>query len=253
MYRLRHGIPLLLSLVIAVVGVTYTYLEPTLNWEDSPLLAFERKLLDLKFQWRGRIEVDPKVVIAAGDEETIRAFGRWGTWDRENYAAIIRNLVAAGAEVVAFDMVFADSVGVDNAHAKQIAALLKDKDLANAIGNLAVATSEGSPATPAELAQLAFSAKAVEDHWAAATDGDARLAEAYDEHATRVVQGAVINTEPEDGKVRVVTDYANDLEVLDTFLLRGYGFGWKVTELSDANRNNGAEATVAALDLHPGS
>jgi adenylate cyclase len=251
--RLRHGIPLLLSLVIAAVGVTYTYLEPTLNWEDSPLLAFERKLLDLKFQWRGRIDVDPKVVIAAGDEETIRAFGRWGTWDRENYAAIIKNLVAAGAEVVAFDMVFADSVGVDNAHAEQIGALLKEKDLANSIGNLAVATAEGSPATPAELAALAFSAKAVEDHWAAATDGDARLAEVYDEHATRVVQGAVINTEPEDGKVRVVTDYAHDLEVLDTFLLRGYGFGWKVTELSDANRNNGAEATVAALDVHPDS
>ena len=250
---LRTWVPLLMSAAVAVVGMTYTYLEPTLNWDDSPVLAFERKLLDLKFQWRGRIDVDPKVVIAAGDEDTIRAFGRWGTWDRQNYAGIINNLVAAGADVVAFDMVFADPVGVDHNNAVRIGEQMKADDLANSIGALAVATAEGSPATPAELAKLAFSAKGAEDRWAAATDGDDRLTEAYDEHATAVVQGAVINTEPEDGKSRVATDYTKDLEKLETFLLRGYGFGWKVTELSDANKANGAEATVASIDLHPGS
>ncbi len=247
----RSLVPLMMSLTIAVVGATYTWLEPTLNWDDSPLLGFERKLLDLKFRWRGRLEIDPKIVIAAGDEKTIRAFGRWGTWDRENYAQIINNLAAVGAEVIAFDMVFADPVGVDHNHAAHIGALLAEKDLANSIGGLAVATSEGTPATAAELAALAFSAKAIEDQWAAATDGDERLVAAYDEHATRVVQGAVINTDPEDGRMRAAADYKDELASIDTFLLRGYGFGWKVTELDD-KKSGGAETTTAAVDLHPG-
>ena len=236
-------------MVLAIISTTYTYLAPTLNLDNSPLLAFERKLLDLKFQWRGRIDVDPKVVIAAGDEETIRAFGRWGTWDRENYGYIINNLIAAGADVVAFDMVFADPVGVDATQANAFQALLDEKDLPNNIGNLAVRTSEGESATPAELAKLAFAAKALEDAWKTSTDGDERLAEVYDEHSTRVVQGAVVNTEPEDGRPRTAVDYAEDLERLDPFLLREYGYGWKVTELNVAG---GAEATVTQLDVFAG-
>ncbi len=251
---LRARIPLLMALAIAAVGITYTYLEPTLNWDESPVLAFERKLLDLKFKWRGRIDIDPKVVIAAGDEDTIRAFGRWGTWDRQNYASIINNLVEAGADVVAFDMVFADAVGVDHSNAERIGKQMKADDLANRLGGLFVDSVEnGTPAPPAQLAQLALAAKEAEDRWAAATDGDDRLTETYDEHATTVVQGAVINTEAEDGRSRVAADYVDELARLDTFLLRGYGFGWKVTELADANKQNGAEVTVASIDLHPNS
>lgn len=246
---LRYSVPLVLSLAIAATAATYTYLAPTLNWDESPLLGFERNLLDLKFRWRGRLEIDPKVVIGAGDEKTIRAFGRWGTWDREVFAHVVDNLAAVDAEVIAFDMVFADPVGIDHQQASRIGELLVEKDLANGIGALAIAASEGTPPTPAALARLAFAAKSIDDRWANATDGDDRLASAYDEHATRVVQGAVINTDPEDGRARVDADYKEQLAAIDTFLLRGYGYGWKVTQLDDAG---GAESTVAALDVHPG-
>ncbi|MBM4281631.1 MAG: adenylate/guanylate cyclase domain-containing protein [Deltaproteobacteria bacterium] len=247
---MKKHVPLVLSLALGLLAAVYTYLEPIKNLESSPLLGFEQKLLDLKFRWRGRVDVDPQVVIAAGDEKTIRAFGRWGTWDRRNYATIIDNLRAAGAEVVAFDMVFADPVGIDHANTVKIGAMLDDAQLAATAGQLAVAASEGTPAGPAELAQVALAAKAIEDRFQHATDGDARLAAAFEEHSSNVVQGAVINIVAEDGRPRSVADHAADLERLDTFLLREYGFGWKLTELADPNA--GAEAKVASLDVHKG-
>ena len=246
--NLKKSIPLALSAFFAVVTCGYTYLQPILAWERSPLMGFERKLLDLKFQWRGRIDVDPKVVIAAGDEETIRAFGRWGTWDRENYAFIINNLVAAGADVVAFDMVFADPPGVDQRHADRLETLLQEAALGDAIDAL----KDGGAPAPEAIALLASRARTIEDRWHAATDGDERLKEAYDDHATQVVQGAVINTEAEDGKPRVASDYIAAIETLDPFVYRQYGFGWKITELSDDAKSKGAEATVAQLDVHEG-
>ncbi len=242
---LKKRVPLAMAMGLALITTAYTYLQPIKNLENSPILAFERNVLDLKFQWRGRIPVEPQVVIAAGDEETIRAFGRWGTWDRENYAYIINNLIAAGADVVAFDMVFADPPGVDNVHATRLAELLKDASLSASLEELA-------DKSPEELAELASKAKDIEERFEAATDGDARLAEAYDEHGTQVVQGAVVNTEPEDGKVRVAADYATELEKLDPFIYRKYGYGWKITELSAEARAKGAEATVAQLDVHEG-
>lgn len=244
--------PVLYALSIAGSLSLYTYLEPTLNWNESPLLSVERKLLDLKFQWRGRLEIDPDVVIAAGDEKTIAHFGLWGTWDRERYATIIKNLVDAGADVVAFDMVFADPIGIDHDHTNKIAALLASSKLSDTAGTLAVAASEGQAASPAALAQLAIHAKAIEDQVNSATDGDALLTAAYEEYSTRVVQGAVINTESEDGVVRDASTYAKQLETLDVFLLRQYGYSWNVTEMDEKAKAAGSEARVATLNVHPG-
>jgi adenylate cyclase len=245
MLAFKKRVPLAMAMGLALLTTAYTYLQPIMNLDSSPLLAFERKVLDLKFQWRGRIDVNPQVVIAAGDEETIRAFGRWGTWDRENYAYIINNLIEAGADVVAFDMVFADPPGVDQVHATRLLEMLKSASLSTSVAEL-----EGKSAD--DIAALAAAAKDIEDRFDAATDGDARLAEAYDEHGTQVVQGAVVNTEPEDGIERSAADYGDAMEALDPFLFRTYGFGKKVTELTDDAKALGAESTVTQLDVHEG-
>jgi adenylate cyclase len=244
---LKKKVPLVGALVIAMIAMAYTYFQPIRRWGE-PSLAFERKVLDLKFQWRGRIPVDPQVVIAAGDEEAIRAFGRWGTWDRENFAWIINNLMAAGADVVAFDMVFSDPPGVDQAHVDIVTKLLEER----ALGESLAAIAEAPATDPTTIKAAAEAARALESRWRSATDGDARLVEAYDEHGTSVVQGAVINTEPEDGVMRTADSYTAELETLDAFLYRQYGFGWKVTELSDEAKARGAETTVAQLDVHEG-
>ncbi len=243
-------LPLLFALVVAAVMGGYTFLQPALNWDASPFLAFERKLLDLKFQFRGRIPVDPKVVIAAGDEKTIQLFGRWGTWDRERYAVIINNLIEAGADVVAFDMVFSDPVGVDHEHTRLIGEALEKSALSTTAAAIVTAANEGTLINLADITAMSENAKALEDLYASSTDGDARLAAAYDEHATQVVQGAVVNPEPEDGYSRVAADYAEQLVTLDAFLLRQYGFGWTITEMTDAARKGGAEGVSAQLAVH---
>jgi adenylate cyclase len=245
-------VPLLLAVVFALLAGGYTVLEPMLAWDKSPILGLERKLLDAKFQLRGRIPVDPKVAIAAGDEKTIALFGRWGTWDRERYGLIVSNLVAAGAGVVAFDMVFSDPVGMDHRHTSELGEkLTAEPKLSDATGALAVAASEGNAPGPAELAQLALRAKDVEDFFVGATDGDARFAAALDEHASQVVQGAVVNPEPEGGRPLTAVDHAAAIEALDSFVIRQYGYGFKVTELSNEAKQAGVEGTVATLEVVP--
>jgi adenylate cyclase len=244
---LKRSVPLVGALALALLAAGYTYLQPIRRWGESSL-AFERKLLDLKFQWRGRLPVDPQVVIAAGDEEAIRAFGRWGTWDRQTYASMIENLIAAGADVVAFDMVFSDPAGIDQTHVDIISRLLAERSLEMALAAAADPTTKD----PAALQQAAATARELDRLWRNAVDGDARLVEAYDEHSTSVVQGAVVNTEPEDGRMRTADDAKEALQALDAFVYREYGFGWKVTQLSDASQGKGAEATTAHLDVHPG-
>lgn len=243
-------IPLGIALGLGVVSAGYTYLAHQKSWEGSPIAAFERNVLDLKFLSRGRIDTDPKVIIASGDERTIASFGRWGTWDRARYAKVLDNLFAAGAEVVAFDMVFADPGGLDHVATRELAARLGDAHLSESAGGLAVAASEGKAPSAQDLARVAIAAKDFEDAFAARTQSDATFAGALDRHATRVVQGFIAETDVAPGDAR--TDYRAETDALDAFLIQGWGYSWRYTELDDAAAA-GAEQKIAQLVVEQGS
>jgi adenylate cyclase len=247
---MKNLLPVVFALALGTATSLYTYLMPVKNVESSPLLDFEHKLLDLKFRWRGRIDVQPQVVIAAGDEKTVRSFGRWGTWDRENYAKIIENLLAAGADVVGFDMVFADPAGIDHTATARIGTLLKDANLAETAASLTVAASEGRAPAPDALAAVALAARNVEQEFFSATDGDEKLAAALEKYSSNVVQGSVAKLAADDGEKYDDATYAPILEKIDFILLREYGYGWKVRD--QAQKDNGSEGVVASLDVHPG-
>ena len=51
----------------------------------------------------------PNIVIAGIDDGTLEAYGRWAEWPRSLHAQAIDNLSQAGAKVIGFDVVFADS------------------------------------------------------------------------------------------------------------------------------------------------
>jgi CHASE2 domain-containing sensor protein len=51
----------------------------------------------------------PNIVIAGIDDNTLEAYGRWSEWPRNLHAQAIDNLSKAGAKVIGFDVVFADS------------------------------------------------------------------------------------------------------------------------------------------------
>ena len=249
--NVKRIVPLVLCLTLGVVSASYTYLERERSWTNSPITLMEQKALDYKFFLRGRVPIDPAVVIAAGDEKTIQSFGRWGTWDRARYAVILENLFAAKADVVAFDIVFADPVGMDH---EQTAVLAKSLDgsLSNAAGELALRIAEQRGAVSAEeLAQVAMAAKSIEDRFTAAVAGDDKLRAAFDANTSQIVQGFIMNPNPEDG-AKEVFHTAASLAPLEPFALTAYGYGWKITELNDAARAAGAEATTAQLAVHEG-
>ncbi|MFO7570743.1 MAG: adenylate/guanylate cyclase domain-containing protein [Smithellaceae bacterium] len=67
----------------------------------------ELKTLDLRLLSRGEIKPGPETVIAAIDEKSLAELGRW-PWPRATLAALVDQLSASGAKVIAFDIVFAE-------------------------------------------------------------------------------------------------------------------------------------------------
>lgn len=51
----------------------------------------------------------PNIVIAGIDDNTLETYGRWAEWPRSLHAQAIDNLSQAGAKVIGFDVIFADS------------------------------------------------------------------------------------------------------------------------------------------------
>jgi adenylate cyclase len=52
---------------------------------------------------------NPNIVIAGIDDNTLENYGRWAEWPRSLHAQAIDNLSQAGAKVIGFDVIFADS------------------------------------------------------------------------------------------------------------------------------------------------
>lgn len=51
----------------------------------------------------------PNIVIAGIDDVSLEAYGRWAEWPRSLHTQAINNLNEAGAKVIGFDVIFADS------------------------------------------------------------------------------------------------------------------------------------------------
>ncbi|HEX6295725.1 MAG TPA: adenylate/guanylate cyclase domain-containing protein [Burkholderiales bacterium] len=75
----------------------------------SPALleAIELNWLDLRFRARGPLAPGPAVVIAAIDEKSLDAEGRW-PWRRSRIAALVDALARDGAKVIGFDVLFSE-------------------------------------------------------------------------------------------------------------------------------------------------
>ena len=74
----------------------------------TPVLErIELNWLDLRFRTRGPIAPAPIVVLAAIDEKSVEAEGRW-PWPRSRIAALVDALSRDGAKVIAFDVTFSE-------------------------------------------------------------------------------------------------------------------------------------------------
>jgi adenylate cyclase len=63
----------------------------------------------------------PNIVIAGIDDNTLETYGRWADWPRSLHAQAIDNLSQAGAKVIGFDVIFADTSPDDDALATAMA------------------------------------------------------------------------------------------------------------------------------------
>ncbi|MEW6428021.1 MAG: adenylate/guanylate cyclase domain-containing protein [Thermodesulfobacteriota bacterium] len=69
--------------------------------------AVDSRIADAMFRWRGQETTSGRVVIVDVDERSLAALGQW-PWPRTVLAGLVERIAAAGAAVIAFDMVFAE-------------------------------------------------------------------------------------------------------------------------------------------------
>lgn len=98
----------LVGLAICLVSVSF-YVGIYFLSLTNPLLQLlaniELKTLDLRYQLRGKVEPRSPVVIAAIDQKSEDALGRW-PFPRKYFALAVDSLRQAGARVIAFDINF---------------------------------------------------------------------------------------------------------------------------------------------------
>jgi adenylate cyclase len=75
--------------------------------QSTFLRNLEAKALDLRFHLRGAKQPAAPVVLVVIDDRSIADLGRW-PWSRKHFAEIVRRLHAAGAKVIAFDLLFTE-------------------------------------------------------------------------------------------------------------------------------------------------
>ena len=91
------------TLTVATIGVVMALFAAGMPVLD----AIELSWLDLRFRTRGRIAPSPTVVLAAIDEKSLEAEGRW-PWPRSRIAALVDALSRDGARAIGFDITFAE-------------------------------------------------------------------------------------------------------------------------------------------------
>jgi len=96
----RRGYPLILLMSICAFVVT---INPPAIFEQ-----IEFKTLDARFQSRGAIPPDQRIVILAIDDKSLAKVGRW-PWSRDKIGLLIERVLGEyDAAVLGFDIVFSE-------------------------------------------------------------------------------------------------------------------------------------------------
>jgi adenylate cyclase len=88
-----------------IIGLSISFALVLVYWMNPPSMhRLELFFQNAHFQWRGPVKPGPEVVIAAIDEKSIDALGRW-PWPRNKLAELVDRLVQHQVKVIGFDMV----------------------------------------------------------------------------------------------------------------------------------------------------
>jgi adenylate cyclase len=100
-------------------------------WASQSTLMrnLEAKTLDLRFHLRGVKHPGAPVVLVVIDDRSIAELGRW-PWSRRRFAEIVQRLHAAGAKVIAFDLLFTESeAAIEQALLRSLRQTLQSLDI----------------------------------------------------------------------------------------------------------------------------
>ena len=100
----RHLVPTLIG--IAITGIM-TWAGIYQIHDISVLRAMEYVSYDIRLRQSQTYQADDRVVIIDVDEKSLAEQGRW-PWPRQTMAKLVEKLGALGAQVIAFDVVFAE-------------------------------------------------------------------------------------------------------------------------------------------------
>jgi len=97
-----------LALLVTLTGLTL-FVFSGINGDNRPGFVFlqniEQSSLDTRFSLRGARAHDPRIVIVGIDERTLQKINSFPL-PRSNYAALVEQLNAGGARIIAFDEAF---------------------------------------------------------------------------------------------------------------------------------------------------
>src|SRR5580692_3470564 len=138
-----HKGSLVISCVITLAALAIYYIT-FVGERPMPLFDFVDRLelssLDLRFQYRGRMQPDPRIVIVDIDQHSQEVLGHW-PFPRIYFAHLLDALREDGARVAAFDITFS----------KPDQSVLPLQDLAS---DLAQQRAKGAAISPAVLAEV---------------------------------------------------------------------------------------------------
>lgn len=104
--KIKFSLKSLFSIGPASITVCTIAATISLYSVGIPILdVFEMKLYDLRFRARAPLPPSPAVVLAAVDEKSLDAEGRW-PWPRTKIAKLVDKLGQDGARVIGFDIGF---------------------------------------------------------------------------------------------------------------------------------------------------
>ncbi len=104
----QHRGSLTISFAVTLAALLI-YVTTFVGEGSKPLFGFISRLelntLDTRFQLRGRVHPDPRIIIVDIDQHSQEILGRW-PFSRLYFARMLDNLRGDGARVVAFDVTF---------------------------------------------------------------------------------------------------------------------------------------------------
>lgn len=100
--RLRHHVAGILAATACWAGMLLLLTATPIR---HAILDWENRTVDYRFQLRGTVAQDPRIVLVDIDDRSLEAIGRW-PWERTYHAKLIEALSQSGAAVIGYDILF---------------------------------------------------------------------------------------------------------------------------------------------------